>query len=185
MKLAAIFLLIVGSLFADIEVTKTAFINASDSKGKGLQDIREILLIRVKRAAASEIFGDYINSSTVVKNGGLASDSINAIVNGTIHLKGDPEFSNGKNFGDMQVCAVMYATQQEIDEAAKALNQLKKESIARERSEQEKVAAKQKVKQAHKKAKMEFDEPLPTDPKARNQAEKAAKAFDALESEFK
>lgn len=184
MRSVVVLMLIAGSLFADMEVTKTAFINASDSKGKGLQEIREILLMRVKRAAASEIFGDYINSSTVVKNGVLASDRVDAIVNGTIHLKGDPEFSNGKNFGDMQVRAVMYATQKEIDKAANALNHLKKESIARERSEQKKVAAKQKEKQASKKAKVEFDEPMPTNPKARSQVEKAGKAFDTLDSEF-
>ena len=166
MKVLLFMLVLLSSVWADKVVTKTAFINASDAKGKSLVQVRETLLVRAKRAAASEIFGDYINASTVIESGKLVSDEINSIVNGVIHIKGDPQYGNGENFGDMQVRATMYATDREMVQAKKRL---------------EKIVAQQRTikRQAHKtvpvatpkaKKRVNCSDNLPSDPVKRQQA---------------
>ena len=166
MKKLLLVLVVVSSLWANTVVTKTAFINASDAKGKSLVEVREMLLIRAKRAAASEIFGDYINSSTVINSGRLVSDEINSIVNGVIHIKGDPQYSNGKNFGDMQVKATMYATEQEMREAKQRLKRIVEES-----KRQQKAQAKVVVVAPKKRATVvNCSDNLPSDPVKRQQA---------------
>ena len=166
MKKLLLVLVVVSSLWANTVVTKTAFINASDAKGKSLVEVREMLLIRAKRAAASEIFGDYINSSTVINSGRLVSDEINSIVNGVIHIKGDPQYSNGKNFGDMQVKAMMYATEQEMLEAKQRLKRIVEES-----RRQQKAQAKVVVVAPKKSATVvNCSDNLPSDPVKRQQA---------------
>ena len=158
-------LIITSSLWANNVVTKTAFVNASDTKGKSLVQVREMLLIRAKRAAASEIFGDYINSSTVVNSGRLVSDEINSIVNGVIHIKGDPIYSNGKNFGDMQVRATMYATDQEMKEAKQRLKK-----VMQEVKHTQKRQAKVKKAPVQQKKVFNCSDNLPSDPVKRSQA---------------
>ena len=165
MKKLLLALVITSSLWANNVVTKTAFVNASDTKGKSLVEVREMLMMRAKRAAASEIFGDYINSSTVINSGRLVSDEINSIVNGVIHIKGDPVYSNGQNFGDMQVRATMYATDQEMREAKQRLKKVMQEV---KQTQKRKVA----VTQAPVKHKKVFNcsDNLPSDPVKRSQA---------------
>ena len=174
MKTLLLVLVIMSSLWADKIVTKTAFVNASDAKGKSLVQVREALLLRAKRAAASEIFGDYINSSTVVDGGKLVSDEINAIVNGVIHVKGDPQYSNGKNFGDMQVKVTMYATTEEMREAKQNLQRIVEETKRKQQVQ---------AKAAPKKSEPVFNcsDNLPSDPVKRSQvmAECEQKKFDA------
>lgn len=183
-KIFMVTLVFMSMLGAEEVVTKTAFINATDAKEKSLQEVRDMLMLRVKRAAASEIFGDYINSTTIVSEGKLASDKINAIVNGVIHVKGDPQFSNGKNFGDMQVRATMYATDQEIAKAKMDLEDYVKALKKRQEVQQEAEAkALEKKPTPHADKKM-FDEPLPTDQGARLQVDKARNAFDQLDEEL-
>jgi len=165
MKKLLLVLVIISSLWANNVVTKTAFVNASDTKGKSLVEVREMLLVRAKRAAASEIFGDYINSSTVINSGHLVSDEINSIVNGVIHIKGDPQYSNGKNFGDMQVRATMYATDQEMREAKQRL-----ERIVQEAKQTEKRQVKINATPKKRKAVVNCSDNLPSDPVKRQQA---------------
>jgi len=176
MKKLLLALLITSSLWANNVVTKTAFVNASDTKGKSLVEVREMLMMRAKRAAASEIFGDYINSSTVINSGRLVSDEINSIVNGVIHIKGDPVYSNGKNFGDMQVRATMYATDQEMREAKQRLKQVMKD-VKRTQKRQVEV----KVAPVKQKKVFNCSDNLPSDPIKRSQvmAECEQNKFDA------
>lgn len=160
MKALLFMMVIISTLWADKIVTKTAFVNASDAKGKSLVEVREVLLQRVKRAAASEIFGDYINSSTVINSGRLVSDEINSIVDGVIHIKGDPQYGNGKNFGDMQVKATMYATDQEMHDAKQRLEHLV-QNVKREPSVQ--------AKQTKQRPPVKCSDNLPSDPVKRSQ----------------
>lgn len=176
MKALLFMLVIISTLWADKIVTKTAFINASDAKGKSLVEVREALLQRAKRAAASEIFGDYINSSTVVNSGRLVSDEINSIVNGVIHIKGDPQYSNGKNFGDMQIKATMYATTQEMHEAKQRL-----ERLIQDAKRQQIVQA--KATQTKSKPLVKCSDNLPSDPVKRSQA-MAECEMNKLDSDF-
>ena len=163
MKTLLFVLVIMSTLWADKIVTKTAFVNASDAKGKSLVQVRETLLLRAKRAAASEIFGDYINSATMIESGKLVSDEINSIVNGVIHVKGDPQYSNGKNFGDMQVKATMYATDQEMREAKQQLQRIVKQA-KRQHKAQAKVTLKKSTPSIN------CSDNLPSDPVKRSQA---------------
>jgi len=189
MKKVVLILVLAMSLWAGQIVTKKAFMNASDTKGKSLVEVREALLMRAKKAAASEIFGDYVNSSTVTNKGKLISAEINSIVNGVIHVKGNPKYSNGENFGDMQVVATMYATSAEISQAKirldKVIRKFEAKQLAQEKKATKAAARAEKKHSGKKSADSDKcnEKNLPTDPFERQQAA-AECAMNMLDSDF-
>ncbi len=111
-----ILLLTTGSVYADKIVTKTSFVNQANYAHKSVEQIKVILLEKVKVDAASEIFGDFIKSETDIENGKMIRNLIISEKNGLVHLKGEPIYANGKNFGDIQVTVTAYATDRDLED---------------------------------------------------------------------
>ena len=120
MKYIFAFTLFISYVFADVSVEKTVTMTRGEHTSN---EVRDLLLQKAKREAANEIFGDFISSSTKIKNGRLAEDSILALVVGRVHVKGSPKYSHGEGFDDVKVTIRAYATQAEIKEAKKILDQ--------------------------------------------------------------
>lgn len=115
-KLTLLFTLILStSLFADKEVVKTTFINQGNYENSSMEQIKKILLHKAKIDAATEIYGDFVKENVVIENGKLLKDEITSEKNGIVHIKGEPKYANGKNFGDIQVTITAYATDEELD----------------------------------------------------------------------
>ncbi|MDF1877455.1 hypothetical protein JHD47_06460 [Sulfurimonas sp. SAG-AH-194-L11] len=114
MKIVFIYLLLLLNLYAQKSVIKTSFINQANYANKSMQEIKVILLEKVKVDAASEIFGDFIKSETDIENGKMIRNLIISEKNGLVHIKGTPKYANGKNFGDIQVTVEAYATDEDL-----------------------------------------------------------------------
>ncbi len=112
--LVLLFMLSSSLLYADKIVTKTSFVNLGNYADKSMQEIKTIVLQKAKIDAASEIFGDFIKSESTIENGALIRNMIISEKNGIVHLKGEPHYANGKNFGDIQVSITAYATDEDI-----------------------------------------------------------------------
>lgn len=87
----------------NIETTKTSCILQSEYKNKTQEELKNILLTKAKAEALEELYGTMMKTKTELKNGKLISDEIKSLAVGSVRIKGEPEFSNGKNFGE--VCA--------------------------------------------------------------------------------
>ena len=114
MKTLLIILLLILNLNAQKSVTKTSFINQGNYANKSMDEIKTILLQKVKIDAASEIFGDFIKQETDIENGKMIRNLIISEKNGLVHIKGEPKYANGKNFGDIQVTINAYATDEDL-----------------------------------------------------------------------
>ncbi len=114
MKTVLIALLLIVNLYAQKSVVKTSFVNQGNYANKSMDEIKAILLAKVKLDAASEIFGDFIKSETNVENGKMISNLIISEKNGLVHIDGEPKYANGKNFGDIQVTINAYATDEDL-----------------------------------------------------------------------
>jgi len=102
------------NLQPDKVVTKTSFINQANYANKSMDEIKLILLKKVKIDIASEIFGDFIKSETDIENGKMIRNLIISEKNGLVRVKGEPLYANGENFGDIQVTLTAYATDKDI-----------------------------------------------------------------------
>lgn len=107
-------------VLADISVDKTVTMMQEQHT---INETKELLLQKAKREAAGEIFGDFITSSTLVDNGKLSNDSIIALVMGKVHVKGTPTYVNGDNLGEIKISLTAYATDSDIAQAKKVLDQ--------------------------------------------------------------
>jgi len=103
------------SLFGDVTISKSVVINHSEYIGKTNKELKKILLQKVKLAAANEIFGDFIKQTMVLEDGKLINEVLVSQKRGIIHLKKEPIYSNGKNFGDLMISVDAYATKKDID----------------------------------------------------------------------
>jgi len=97
-----------------IEVTQS--VDREDYADKSIENLQREAIQKAKLEAASQIFGDFIKSTTVIKDGSMIKDLITAKQGGIIHIKGDPLFSNGANLGELQVTINAYATQKDISD---------------------------------------------------------------------
>lgn len=99
---------------ADKVVTKSTFVNQGSYANKSMDEIQKILFEKVKIDAASEIFGDFIKNETTIDNGRLIKDFIISDKNGIVHIQDGPHYTNGKNFGDIEVTITAYATDEDL-----------------------------------------------------------------------
>jgi len=111
--LATIFITL---LLADKTVIKTVTVNQMEYPKKTLSQLKSIALKKAKLEAAKEIFGEFLLSETVMVNGKVLDDVVREKSGGVIHIKGEPKFKNGENFGDLQVSIEAYATDEEIED---------------------------------------------------------------------
>jgi hypothetical protein len=106
--------MILSSLVASKTVIKTVTLNQMLYSDKTFIEVKEIALKKAKQAAAREIYGEFLFSETVMVNGKILDDIAKEKTGGTIHIKGEPKFSNGENFGDFKVTIEAYATDDDI-----------------------------------------------------------------------
>lgn len=115
-----IFLIIITLLLtqslADKTVIKTITVNQMLHPNKTLSELKEIAVQKAKLSAAKEIFGEFLLSETVMVNGKILDDVVREKSGGVVHIKGEPKFQNGENFGDLQVTIEAYATDEEIQD---------------------------------------------------------------------
>lgn len=117
MKFFVVLCLMIGlfqNIYADVVVDKTSFVNQANYSDKTMYEIKKILLQKAMLDAGSEIYGDFIKSETNIKNGKLIKQAIISEKNGLVRLKGKPIYTNGENFGDIQVTIKAYATQEDL-----------------------------------------------------------------------
>lgn len=115
-----IILILSTSLFAEKTVTKTITVNQMLYPKKTLAQLEAIAVEKAKFAAAKEIFGEFLLSETVMTNGKVLDDIVREKSGGVIHVRGEPKFKNGENFGDLEVTIVAYATDEEIKDMSPA-----------------------------------------------------------------
>ncbi len=114
-KKAILALLFVSSLLlANKTVSATAIIDRADYEDKSMQNLQLMAMQQAKLEAASQLFGDFIKSQTLVKDGSLVKDLILAKQGGVVHIEGDPVYENGANLGELKVSINAYATDQDV-----------------------------------------------------------------------
>ena len=109
-------MLLASALFSDKTVIKTITVNQMLYSDKTLIELEQIALKKAKYAAAREIFGEFLLSETVMVNGKILDDIVKEKSGGVIHIKGEPKFSHGENFGDLKVTIEAYATDEDIQD---------------------------------------------------------------------
>ncbi len=83
------------------------------SFGESESTIKDKLLIAAKRSAAGELFGEFINSFSKLEKTVLTSDEIETSTSGFIRVKGNPDFTHGKNLGEICVAINAYTTKED------------------------------------------------------------------------
>lgn len=119
-KIVLVFLSVIIStigLYANEKISskKMSCIQQSNYSGKTLDELKIILLEQAKKEAVNELYGESILSVTEIENGELKSDSIQAKTLGSIRLKGNPEYFNGKNFGEICANIESYITKKDLE----------------------------------------------------------------------
>lgn len=75
-----------------------------------LETLKEDLLLRAKREAANELFGELIAASTTVDNLMVTDDQIRLQSMGLIRLQGDVRYANGSYLAEVCASITAYAT---------------------------------------------------------------------------
>jgi len=101
-----------SSVFAQ-ETSKTYCMSGVEYTGS-LDGLKIELLTAAKREAVRELFGEFISSFTKVENLRITEDTIKARSLGFIRVKGDPEYYNGKNLGEVCVKIDAYVTEEDF-----------------------------------------------------------------------
>jgi hypothetical protein len=108
-KILTIFVLLLLGLplsgFAQ-ETSKTYCMSAIEYTGSA-DGLKAELLTAAKREAVREFFGEFISSFTKVENLRITEDTIQATSLGFVRIKGDPEYYQGENLGDVCVKSVL------------------------------------------------------------------------------
>ena len=115
----SIVMLVVGlwlalPLAAEKVVIKTATVNQMLNADKSIEELKALAIQKAKYEAAKEIFGELLLSETVMANGKIIEEMVREKSGGVIHIRGEPQFANGKNLGDIQVTIEAYATDADI-----------------------------------------------------------------------
>lgn len=76
--------------------------------------IKDLLIEKVKRDAVEELFGTKLKADTLVVDGKLVSDTIKQVAVGNVRIKGNPEFYNGKDFGEVCTKVEAYITEEDF-----------------------------------------------------------------------
>jgi formylglycine-generating enzyme required for sulfatase activity len=104
----------VVNAYAERIVTKEVCLTPFGMSWKATEEAKEHLLTLAKREAVSELFGEMIRSFTKVTNFQVEMDRITALSAGFLRIKGNPEFFNGRGFGELCVRINAYVTDEDI-----------------------------------------------------------------------
>lgn len=102
------------SCLAQYRVTKKVSISAFGMNWKNSEDAKVHLLSLAKREAVSELFGEFIRSSSEVKDAVLTRDEIQSTGAGFVRISGNPIFSNEEAFGEVSVEINAYVTEKDL-----------------------------------------------------------------------
>ncbi|KAB7883093.1 hypothetical protein [Poseidonibacter ostreae] len=97
------------------ETSKINCILQSNYNNKTIDELKRILVEQSKREALEELYGTTILSKTDVLNGKLVTDEIKQKAVGSVRLKGNPEFYNGENFGEICSKVHVYITKKDLE----------------------------------------------------------------------
>ena len=95
--------------------TKESCIQQSVYAGKTLEEQKKILIEQAKQESLEELYGTLILSSSDISNGKLIKDEIKSRAVGSVRVKGNPEFYNGKNFGEVCSNVTSYITKEDAE----------------------------------------------------------------------
>ena len=104
---------------------KTSCIQQSVYAGKTLEEQKKILIEQAKQESLEELYGTLIFSSSDISNGKLIKDEIKSRAVGGVRVKGNPEFYNGKNFGEVCADVTSYITKEDAEKYSVKEIQLK------------------------------------------------------------
>lgn len=94
-------------------VTKTACRSVAGFSDD--QALKETLLADAKRMVVSELFGELISASTTVENLIVTNEQVQATSLGFIHVRGNPVYSNGADFGEVCVTLEAEVTPEDLE----------------------------------------------------------------------
>lgn len=94
---------------------KTSCIQQSEHAGKTLDQQKQVLIDQAKQLALTDLYGEMIFSSTEISDGKLISDDIRSKAIGSVRIKGNPSFYNGKNFGEVCTDITAYITDKDLE----------------------------------------------------------------------
>ena len=78
-----------------------------------LERLKDDLLLRAKRAAANELFGELIAAATTVENLVVTADQIRVQSLGLIRVQGSADYANGPNLAEVCVTVTAFVTAQD------------------------------------------------------------------------
>ncbi|MBN1829525.1 MAG: discoidin domain-containing protein [Deltaproteobacteria bacterium] len=76
-------------------------------------NLKKELLLHAQRLAVGELFGELISSFTKVENFTLTEDKLTSSSAGLVRVKGNPQYYNGENFGEVCVEIEAYVTDED------------------------------------------------------------------------
>lgn len=88
---------------------------STKSKSADVDQLKMLLMERVKRDAVEELFGTMLQADTLIIDGKLVSDTVKQVAVGSVRIKGTPEFYNGKSFGEICTKAQAYITNADFE----------------------------------------------------------------------
>lgn len=116
-KLLSLFILLllcaIPSGFA--QETSKSYCMSSLGYDGSIDSLKAELLTAAKREAVREFFGEFISSFTKVENLRITEDTIQATSQGFVRIKGDPEYYQGENLGDVCVKIEAYTTEEDFE----------------------------------------------------------------------
>lgn len=115
-KLYVIFCILIISAIGDICFAEDLIHKESCLSLLNREDtyiVKEELLSDAKKMALNAIFGELITSFSKIENSFLTERTIRTYSSGFIRIKGNPEYKNGKNLGEICVTIKAFATEQD------------------------------------------------------------------------
>lgn len=94
---------------------KESCVLQSEHRDANQEQLKALLMEKVKRNSVEEIFGTTIKANTLIVNGRLISDKVKQKATGSVRIKGKATFYNGKNFGEVCTRVKTYITQEDFD----------------------------------------------------------------------
>lgn len=95
---------------ADDVITKEVCLS---SFGKNEKTIKEDLLIAAKRSAVEELFGTSLKSFSKTEKSSLTIDQIETSTAGFVRIKGNPDYKNGQNMGEICIKIDIYNSEED------------------------------------------------------------------------
>jgi hypothetical protein len=104
-----------------LNTIKTSCILQSDFKNKSQDQLKTIILTKVKAEAIDELYGSFMNTKIELRNGELINDEIQQASSGLVRIKGNAKYFNGENLGEICATITAYVTEADLKKYEKIL----------------------------------------------------------------